>query len=155
MDKIEQQSSRKMIYNLYDFLQEPEVDIESLSIEEVRKELKDKNIDTSKSILEIKKQIKNGEIKIITLCGSIRFEKEFHEVENQLTLDGNIVLSCGVFGVDEEYKEMLDIIHKHKIDISDEIFVINVGGYIGHSTLSEILYAKSKNKVIKYLKDSG
>ena len=90
-------------------------------------------------------------MKIITLCGSTRFEKTFNELEKQLTLDGNIVLSCGVFGADEKYKEMLDTIHKYKIDISDEIFVINVDGYIGKSTLNEIVYAKSKNKVIRYL----
>ena len=57
----------------------------------------------------------------------------------------------GVNGWGNGMKEMLDEIHKQKIDMSDEIFVINVGEYIGESTRSEIEYAKSKNKVVNYL----
>lgn len=43
-------------------------------------------------------------------------------------------------------KIMLDDMHKRKIDMADEIYVINVGGYIGESTNSEIEYAKQNNK---------
>lgn len=103
--------------------------------------------------------------KVITLCGSTRFKNEFMEAQKDLTLKGNIVISVGLFGhsgdnevweqMDEgtltKTKEMLDDMHKRKIDMSDEIFVINVGGYIGESTKSEIEYAKKHNKKVNYL----
>lgn len=74
-----------------------------------------------------------------------------------MTLEGNIVISVGMFGGSEEKvlssetKAMLDDIHKRKIDMADEIFVINKGGYIGESTRSEIEYAKKTNKKINYM----
>ena len=103
--------------------------------------------------------------KVITLCGSTRFKDEFLRVQKELTLQGNIVISVGLFGhsgdaevwenMDEgtlaKTKEMLDDMHKRKIDMADEIFVINVGGYIGDSTKSEIEYAKSTNKKVNFL----
>ncbi|MDO4940874.1 MAG: hypothetical protein Q4E33_04190 [Erysipelotrichaceae bacterium] len=96
--------------------------------------------------------------KVITLCGSTRFKDEFYEVQKRLTLEGNIVISVGLFGHsgDDEVwtagtKEMLDDMHKAKIDMADEIFVINVDDYIGTSTKSEIEYAKTHNKKINYL----
>ena len=99
-----------------------------------------------------------GKYKVITLCGSTRFKKEFLDVQKKLSLNGNIVISVGLFGHsgDEEVwndgvKEMLDDMHKRKIDMADGIFVINVGGYIGSSTRSEIEYAKAHNKTIEYL----
>ena len=106
-----------------------------------------------------------GDYKVITLCGSTRFKEEFLSVQKQLTLDGNIVISVGLFGhsgdneiwenMDEgtltRTKEMLDDMHKAKIDMADEIFVINVGGYIGDSTRSEIQYAKMHGKKVNYL----
>ena len=89
-----------------------------------------------------------GKYKVITLCGSTRFKDAFLETQKRLTLEGNIVISVGLFGHsgDEEVwapgtKEMLDDMHKRKIDMADEIYVINVGGYIGDSTRSEIEYA--------------
>ena len=98
--------------------------------------------------------------KVITLCGSTRFKEQFLQQQKRLTLGGNIVLTVGLFGHsgDEEVwkpgaKEMLDDMHLRKIDFSDEIFVINVGGYIGESTRREIAYAESKGKIIKYLED--
>ena len=51
----------------------------------------------------------------------------------------------------EGTKEMLDDMHKRKIDMADEIFVINVNGYIGESTKSEIEYAKLHGKKVNYL----
>ena len=51
-------------------------------------------------------------------------------------------------------KEMLDDMHKRKIDMSDEIFVINVNGYIGDSTKSEIEYAIKTGKKVNYLEDN-
>ena len=94
--------------------------------------------------------------KVITLCGSTRFKDEFMKVQKDLTLQGNIVISVGLFGHsgdDEawETKEMLADMHKRKIDMADEIFVINVGGYIGDSTRSEIEYAKIHGKKVNYL----
>ena len=106
-----------------------------------------------------------GRYPVITLCGSTRFKNEFMMAQKRLTLEGNIVISVGLFGHsgDEEVwenmdegtltktKEMLDDMHKRKIDMADEIFVINKGGYIGDSTRSEIEYAKKHNKIINYL----
>lgn len=94
--------------------------------------------------------------KIITLCGSTRFKNEFERINKELTLQGNIVISVGCFGhagdiFTEEQKLMLDDIHKCKIDIADEIFVINVDGYIGTSTASEIDYAIKHQKKVNYL----
>ena len=108
-----------------------------------------------------------GGYRVITLCGSTRFKDAFMEVQKQLTLDGNIVISVGLFGhsgdnevwegMDEDTltktKLMLDDMHKRKIDMSDEIYVINVGGYIGDSTRSEIEYAKRTGKDIQYLEE--
>jgi len=99
-----------------------------------------------------------GKYRVITLCGSTRFKDAFLETQKRLTLEGNIVISVGLFGHagDEEVwtegtKEMLDDMHKAKIDMADEIYVINVNGYIGSSTRSEIAYAKAAGKAVRYL----
>ena len=95
---------------------------------------------------------------IITLCGSTRFKDAFLDAQKRLTLAGNIVISVGLFGHsgDEEVwapgtKEMLDDMHKRKIDMANGIYVINVGGYIGESTRSEIAYAIKNGKRVEYL----
>ena len=97
-------------------------------------------------------------VPVITLCGSTRFNVVFLEAQKRLTLEGNIVISVGLFGHsgDEEVwtpgtKEMLDNMHKRKIDMADAIYVINVGGYIGSSTRSEIEYAEKNGKKVMYL----
>ena len=101
---------------------------------------------------------------VITLCGSTRFKNEFMMAQKRLTLEGNIVISVGLFGHsgDEEVwenmdegtltktKKILDDMHKSKIDMSDEIFVINKDGYIGDSTRSEIEYARDHGKKVRY-----
>ena len=99
-----------------------------------------------------------GTYKVITLCGSTKFKEEYLNTQKLLTLEGNIVISVGLFGHSgdnevwsEGTKAMLDDMHKRKIDMADEIFVINVGGYIGESTRSEIEYAKSTGKGVKFL----
>lgn len=106
-----------------------------------------------------------GKYKVITLCGSTRFKEQFIEAQKRLTLQGCIVISVGLFGhsgdtevwdnMDEgeltKTKEMLDDMHKRKIDMADEIYVINVGGYIGSSTRNEIEYAKRTGKAVRYL----
>ena len=99
-----------------------------------------------------------GRYKVITLCGSTRFKDEFIETQKRLSLQGNIVISVGLFGHsgDKEVwqdgvKEMLDDMHKRKIDMADSIYVINVGGYIGSSTRSEIEHAIAHGKTVEYL----
>lgn len=108
-----------------------------------------------------------GSYKVITLCGSTRFKDAFMEAQKRLTLEGNIVISVGLFGhpgddevwdgMDEgmlsKTKEMLDDMHKRKIDMADEIYVINVDGHIGDSTKSEIEYATAAGKPVKYLEE--
>lgn len=108
-----------------------------------------------------------GGYKVVTLCGSTKFKEDFMRVQKELTLQGCIVISVGLFGHsgDEEVwegmdegtltktKEMLDDMHKRKIDMADEIFVINKGCYIGESTLSEITYALNKGKIVNFMED--
>lgn len=96
--------------------------------------------------------------KVITLCGSTRFYKQFDEISLALTLKGFLVFSIGSHRIDDskivkicELKGMLDMAHREKINMSSSIFVIDVDGYIGNSTRSEIDYAKSKLKNIYYL----
>ena len=99
-----------------------------------------------------------GKFRVVTLCGSTRFKDAFMEAQKRLTLEGNIVISVGLFGHSgdnevwtEGTKEMLDNMHKRKIDMSDGIYVINVGGYIGESTRTEIDYATKNGKTVEYL----
>ncbi len=108
-----------------------------------------------------------GKYPVVTLCGSTRFKDQFMEAQKRLTLEGNIVISVGLFGhsgdsevwenMDEgtltRTKEMLDEMHKAKIDMADSIFVINVRGYIGSSTRSEIEYALAHGKEVRYLEE--
>ena len=105
-----------------------------------------------------------GKYKVVTLCGSTRFKEQFMDAQKRLTLAGYIVISVGLFGhagdqevwdgMDEgtlsKTKEMLDDMHKRKIDMADEIYVINVGGYIGDRTRSEIQYAEEHGKPVRY-----
>lgn len=98
--------------------------------------------------------------KIICYCGSLRVAlDEFKKAEYQSVLNGDIaLLPCCMFvdiqreyGAESDYKIKADELHKRKIDICDEVFVLNVNGYIGESTANEIQYAKSINKPIQYL----
>ena len=102
-----------------------------------------------------------GKYKVITLCGSTKFKDDFFEQQKRLTLEGNIVISVGLFGPAgnsevwrKGTKEMLDDMHKRKIDMADGIFVINKGGYIGSSTKSEIEYAIKTGKTVDYMEDN-
>ena len=99
-----------------------------------------------------------GKYPVITLCGSTRFKDQFLEAQKRLTLAGNIVISVGLFGHsgDDEVwtegtKEMLDDMHKRKIDMADIIYVINVNVYICSSSRSEIEYARKKGKQVLFL----
>ena len=101
---------------------------------------------------------------IVTLCGSTKFKEQFTEHQLKETLAGHIVLTIGCnMRSDSEIfasynpaelrliKAKLDILHFHKIALSDEILVLNVGGYIGESTEREIEYAKSIGVKVRYL----
>lgn len=98
---------------------------------------------------------------IVTLCGSTRFVDEFNRQRQRLTLAGEIVLSIEIVThqtadndpqlVDPLVKRDLDELHKRKIDISDYVLVLNVGGYIGESTRSEIEYAHRNGVYVQYL----
>ena len=103
--------------------------------------------------------------KIVCLCGSTRFYDAFQEAYYKETMAGRIVLSVGFYshsskrahgqkvGCTKKQKIMLDELHKRKIDLADEILVLNVGKYIGESTKGEIEYAKKHNKGIRYLEE--
>jgi hypothetical protein len=99
---------------------------------------------------------------IVVLCGSTRFMDAFVEANQRLTHEGCIVLSVGSYpralkGVSpeeafgEDVKAGLDELHKRKIDLADRVLVLNVGGYIGDSTISEIAYATAHGKPIEYI----
>lgn len=97
--------------------------------------------------------------KIICYCGSLRFLEVFKRAEHESMMEGVIaLLPCCMFtdiqrtyGEMSKYKLAADELHKRKIDICDEVFVLNVGGYIGNSTRSEIDYALKIGKPVKYL----
>jgi hypothetical protein len=101
--------------------------------------------------------------KIVCLCGSTRFYEEFQRQNYLETMAGNIVLSVGHYphsseqvhgeniGITPEQKIALDELHKRKIDLADEVLILNVGGYIGDSTESERQYALWTNKKVRYL----
>lgn len=97
-------------------------------------------------------------MKIITLCGSLKFKKEMMEIAEKMALDGNCVLTP-VYPVLENYKrtdrqlELLKEAHFKKIELSDSILVVNINNYIGNSTNLEIEYAKKLGKEIIYYTD--
>jgi hypothetical protein len=98
---------------------------------------------------------------VVCLCGSTRFADAFVAASRSETLAGRIVLSVGLFGHREAMdmggpvKAMLDQLHFRKIDLCDEILVLNCGGYVGSSTRNEIAYATAKGKKIRYLESAG
>ncbi len=95
------------------------------------------------------------QIKVITICGSMRYSKEMMKIAEELELkDGYAVIQC-VYNVDGQKYEgidarILDKIHRKKIDISDAIYVVNIDGYIGNSTRNEIEYEKNNGKEVIY-----
>ena len=94
---------------------------------------------------------------IVCLCGSTRFMDAFIKAQRDETLAGKIVLSVGLFGHNEGLdmngptKQMLDQLHLRKIDLANEVLVLNVDGYVGTSTRREIEYATNTGKHIRYL----
>ncbi|MED3647793.1 hypothetical protein P4475_13470 [Halalkalibacterium halodurans] len=99
-------------------------------------------------------------MKVITLCGSTKFKRQFEQASAYLTLKGHVVLSVGFFeqseGIEitEEQVQMFENIHRRKIEMSDEIFALDVDGYIGRSTRKEIEFATSKGMPIRYYSES-
>ena len=97
----------------------------------------------------------NMDIKVITICGSMRYSKEMMKIAEELELkEGYAVIQC-VYNVDGQKYEgidasILDKIHRKKIDISDAIYVVNINGYIGESTRKEIEYANNNGKEVIY-----
>ncbi len=93
--------------------------------------------------------------KVITLCGSLKFKEEFLKMQQKLTLEGNIILLPVFFDKESQITDseflMLKNMHLKKIDISDEIFVINKNGYIGSSTKAEIEFAIKSGKKVSYM----
>lgn len=130
--------------------------------EEDWKDLRTTLIDFQKRCLDRQRQTRPT---IVCLCGSTRFYKTFEEQGLKLTLEGKIVLSIGACSPDEivlanpsteegkEQKKMLDELHKRRIDLADEVLILNVGGYIGSSTRSELHYARSLGKKIIFLEE--
>lgn len=98
---------------------------------------------------------------ITVLCGSTRFVDEFNRQRKALTEAGHIVLSIEIVTtqtqqddpqhVNRELKVRLDELHLRKIDLADEVLVLNVGGYIGQSTRAEINYAEKVGRPVRYL----
>lgn len=137
-------------------------------LDDTEYEIKHGKLYVNKKETDLKITKGNG-YKVITLCGSTKFKEEFIQVQKQLTLQGNIVISVGLFehsGDNEVWegkeegsitmtKIMLDHMHKAKIDMADEIYVIDKDKYIGDSTRSEIEYAKSKGIPVRYYSEEN
>lgn len=99
----------------------------------------------------------------VCLCGSTRFHGAFQQANYEETMKGHIVLSVGFYphsqtqvhgqeiGCTDEQKAALDVLHLRKIDLADEILVLNVGGYVGESTAREIVYAEEIGKPVRWL----
>ena len=103
-----------------------------------------------------------GEAKVVTLCGSTRFEAEFAELNQRLTMEGCVVLSLGMFSLPDvpgydwsvdsaDLKGRLAAVHLQKVRMADEVYVVDPGGYVGESTRREIAYAESLGKPVRYL----
>src|SRR5687768_12476194 len=103
-----------------------------------------------------------AEATVVTLCGSTRFEAEFAEVNQRLTMAGCVVISLGMFSLPDlpdydwtadssDLKGRLGALHLQKIRMSDEVYIVDPGGYVGESTRREIAYAESLGKPVRYL----
>ena len=102
---------------------------------------------------------------VVCLCGSTRFYAAFQNSNYRETMAGRIVLSVGFYphaselahgekiGCDDEQKRQLDELHLRKIDLADEVLILNVGGYIGQSTSRELAYAKENGKRVRFLEE--
>ncbi len=98
--------------------------------------------------------------RIVCLCGSTRFKDAFMGANRELTFQRKIVLMPGIFGHSEmggqeklgaKVIDEQNELHLRKIDLADEILVLNINGYIGNGTRNEIAYAQKTGKPVKYL----
>ncbi len=114
--------------------------------------------------IALRNELREGRPTVVCLCGSTRFWEAFFDEGWRLTLEGKIVLSIGVCKHAEDHggealgqdcADMLDELHLRKIDLADEVLILNVGGYIGESTGKELEYAREQGKVIRFLEDGG
>ena len=114
------------------------------------------------SVVPEVQQSAGGAAKIVTLCGSTRFEAEFAEVNQRLTMQGCVVISLGMFSLPDlpgydwtvdssDLKRRLGAVHFQKIRMADEVYIVDPGGYVGESTRREIAYAESLGKPVRYL----
>ncbi len=92
---------------------------------------------------------------IVTICGSTRFHEEIREANRELTLAGCMVLAPGVFAHDgdeisEAQKVALDALHLRKIDLADQVLVVDPESYVGASTTREIGYARAHSKPVTF-----
>lgn len=89
---------------------------------------------------------------IVCICGSARFAEEMREVNRDLTFAGVIVVAPGEAGeaISVEQKALLDALHLRKIDLADQVLVVNPGGYIGESTRREVAYARASGKPVSF-----
>jgi hypothetical protein len=103
---------------------------------------------------------------VVCLCGSTRFWRTFQQASLSETMAGRIVLSIGAAsGTDDEHfgnlprdeydriKEMLDQLHLRKVEMCDEVLILNVDGYIGQSTARELAHARTLGKVVRFLEE--
>lgn len=119
------------------------------------------------SRVDAKKPARVKKPKVVCLCGSTRFYAQFQQANYEETMAGRIVLTVGFYphsaeqahggdvGCTPEQKLALDELHKRKIDLCDEVLVLNLGGYIGQSTRSEIEYAQQLGKPVRYLEEAS
>ena len=107
-------------------------------------------------------QSAEGESKVVTLCGSTKFEADFAKVNQRLTIEGCVVISLGMFSLPDlpdydwaadslNLKWRLGRVHFQKIRMADEVYIVDPGGYVGDSTRREIAYAESLGKPVRYL----
>ncbi len=100
----------------------------------------------------------NFKMKIITLCGSLKFQNEMMIIAEKLALEGNCILTPTypvMKNIEITKEQLLKLKEEHfkRIELSDAIFVVNVNNYIGNSTNLEIEYAKKLKKEIIYYTD--
>lgn len=102
--------------------------------------------------------------RIVCLCGSTRFVKQFAQANLKETLGGRIVLSigCNTKGDVALFRDMpqraraaakrrLDQLHLRKIEMADEVLILNKHGYVGESTARELLHALRAGKAVRFL----
>lgn len=97
---------------------------------------------------------------IVCLCGSTRFKDAYFEANFNETQAGKIVLTVGWYSHTDQRHDLppdakvkADLLHFRKIELADEVLILNVGGYIGESTKNELEYARKLCKTIRFLEE--